>query len=88
MKLSKFLTPPIWKTIWTQNIDCYKSSFGRSIETEGFIIVKVATNKNNRFKCYISDSSGETTRSITDVFLFNKFPEVKQLLKENGIKFE
>jgi len=86
MKINEFFTPTKWKTIWSENLNLYHRSLFTTNTLKGTIILQIAKNKNNKFRCYVTN--GDIRQSIEPLFLFNEYPHVKEILKQNGIKID
>lgn len=86
MTWKKFFTPTKWKTVWSENLNLSKKTLFTTYVTRGTIVLQVAENKDNKFRCYIT--TGDMENDVDPLFLFNEYPQVKEILKNNGIKID
>jgi len=77
--VKKFLTPYKWKTIWSEKMtDAFSDGSTRELAT----VVQYDSYKD-AFRSYVTN--GVRTDDVDINFLITEYPELKEVLKRNGI---
>lgn len=83
LRIKKFLARPKWETIWTCKAQGWNTRGGDRISETTLVCVVQVDRTKNKFKSYMTN--GTMTEDVDINFLISESPELKEILKRNGI---
>ena len=84
-KIKHFFTPPHWVYVWKCSCKGFVSNFftGCGHKVDAMIVIEIAINKTNRYRCYMTEGTMKTDVDIE--FIFQHYPHLRYELIDFGI---